>query len=167
MYHDKSIAASCNLCTNFHFCQKSEIDTFIRLHSKDKVNFIQSNFNALQWQGWIDSLVVAQSTMAYQELMSKHDLLGGRYSVPSTSPPSPPPAARTSPGRTSADLHHHRQKERDQNLWQQMLCFQRTIGFIPSPDSPHKDGNEQPKTRVPQEETPEQLLSSKNHLLTD
>ena len=33
------------------FCKKSEIDTFIGLHSKDKVNFIQSNFNALQWQG--------------------------------------------------------------------------------------------------------------------
>ena len=89
--------------------------------------------------------------------------------MPSTSPPSPPPTPRKSPSpaRTSADLHHHRQKERDQNLWQQMLCFQRTTGFIPSPDSPHKDGNEQPKTRMPQEETPEQLLSSKNHLLTD
>ena len=28
--------------------------------------------------------------MSFRELMSKHNLLGGRYSVPPTSPPSPP-----------------------------------------------------------------------------
>ena len=43
--------------------------------------------------------------MAFQELMSKHNLLGGRYSVPPTCPPSPPPTASTttspSPARTS------------------------------------------------------------------
>ena len=43
--------------------------------------------------------------MSFRELMSKHNLLGGRYSVPPTSPPSPPPtaSARTSssPERTS------------------------------------------------------------------
>ena len=66
--------------------------------------------------------------------MSKHNFLGGRYSMPFTSPPSPPPTASTSPSpaRTSADLHHHRQKERDQNLWLQLLCFKRTTGFIPT-----------------------------------
>ena len=66
--------------------------------------------------------------------MSKHNFLGGRYSMPFTSPPCPPPTASTSPSpaRTSADLHHHRQKERDQNLWLQLLCFKRTTGFIPT-----------------------------------
>ena len=41
--------------------------------------------------------------MAFQELMSKHNLLGGRYSIPPTCPPSPLPTAgeRTSPTRTS------------------------------------------------------------------
>ena len=36
--------------------------------------------------------------------MTKHNLLGGRYSIPPTCPPSPPPTptARTSPARTSS-----------------------------------------------------------------
>ena len=48
--------------------------------------------------------------MAFQELMTKHNLLGGRYSVPPTCPPSPPPTATarkspesTSPARTSPE----------------------------------------------------------------
>ena len=41
--------------------------------------------------------------MAFCELMSKYNLLGGRYSVPPTCPPSPPPngSTTTSPARTS------------------------------------------------------------------
>ena len=37
--------------------------------------------------------------MSFRQLMSKHNLLGGRYSVPPTCPPSPPPtaSARTTP----------------------------------------------------------------------
>ena len=31
--------------------------------------------------------------MSFRELMNKHNLLGGRYSVPPTCPPSPPPTA--------------------------------------------------------------------------
>ena len=52
-----------------------------------------------QLQSPICSYLVAQLTMAFQELMRKNNLLGGRYSappscpLPSTSSPSPPPTS--------------------------------------------------------------------------
>ena len=91
--------------------------------------------------------------MSFRELMSKHNLLGGRYSVPPTSPPSPPPTAsartssspeRTSPSSSSARTSPSPGRESPSsakrsaspppkrkwsNFSLQMLFFQRTTEF--------------------------------------